>query len=275
VIRDRSGTCIDLAICYAALANAVGIDARLALIPGHCFPVFHLKGGIVALEATGVAGGRRFGSYSFKDIHEAGMKTLRSNLATGQIVFVNLRDLWTRGVSNPELPELPADILTRWGLSVDGPQIQAKGRPAQDQQKPQQETPPEQKQQVRRSPFTGTWTGSVRQVPPGGRTVSFPVALEIQRARNGGYVINAVAQATLPSGYGTVTLRVKQRASGQIQNGRLVFRGIWKTQTLLETGQEQRVTPDVGVAWLDGGSLVGKSGNDADGYVQWRLARRG
>ena len=66
VIRDRSGTCIDLAILYASMVNAVGLEPHLALIPGHCFPVVRLPGGqLVAVEATGLAGGLRFGSAGF------------------------------------------------------------------------------------------------------------------------------------------------------------------------------------------------------------------
>ncbi len=38
VLQNRAGTCVDLAILYASVCEAVGLDAVLVLIDGHCFP---------------------------------------------------------------------------------------------------------------------------------------------------------------------------------------------------------------------------------------------
>lgn len=122
VIRDRSGTCIDLAILFAAMANAVGLDPYLALIPGHCFPFVKLPGGnLYAVETTGVAGGIRFGSADFGKAQEIGNDELRKALGSGRLHIVELRDNWTKGVSNPELEDFPPDILQKWGLREELP----------------------------------------------------------------------------------------------------------------------------------------------------------
>ena len=120
VLRDKSGTCIDLAILYAASANAVGIHSYLALIPGHCFPVFRLpkSGNLIAVEATGVAGGLKFGAADFKKVFEYGLKELGDTLNGDKFYLVDCQELWTRGISNPELETLPPDILERWGIKI-------------------------------------------------------------------------------------------------------------------------------------------------------------
>jgi hypothetical protein len=117
VIRDRSGTCIDLAILYASMANALGLDPYLALIPGHCFPFVKLPSGAAfSVEATGIGGGLRYGSADFDRAQQIGNKELADARADGRIFEVEVRDNWTKGVSNPELEDFPADILQRWGL---------------------------------------------------------------------------------------------------------------------------------------------------------------
>lgn len=53
-LNRTSGTCLDLAICYAALMEAVGIKSYVALIPGHAIPVIELpnSGDMYAIEST-------------------------------------------------------------------------------------------------------------------------------------------------------------------------------------------------------------------------------
>ena len=57
VLRAKSGTCIDLAILYATLAESVGMHAYLMLVPGHCFSVVNVSGQMIAVENTGLGGG--------------------------------------------------------------------------------------------------------------------------------------------------------------------------------------------------------------------------
>jgi hypothetical protein len=55
VLRNRAGTCIDLAIFYASVCQAVGLDPVLYVIPGHCFPAVKVPGrrdAVWAVETT-------------------------------------------------------------------------------------------------------------------------------------------------------------------------------------------------------------------------------
>jgi hypothetical protein len=137
-MRDRSGTCIDLAILYAAMANAVGLEAHLALIPGHCFPVIKLPSGRLAgVETTGIQGGRRTGSAAFARVQPYADDEYAKATADGRIYEIDVRALWTRGISNPEMEELPPDILERWGISEEGrPGPRPPGRPTSDRPPP-------------------------------------------------------------------------------------------------------------------------------------------
>ncbi|MBM4042113.1 MAG: hypothetical protein FJ290_26755 [Planctomycetes bacterium] len=115
-IQKKSGTCIDLAILYAAMLNSVNIKPYLVSMDNHCFPVGQSPSGrFIAVEATGVGGGPGR-SMNFDQAVEAGMKTLAQVNRNGRFTLIDVRDCWMRGVSNPELPELPPDILEKWGI---------------------------------------------------------------------------------------------------------------------------------------------------------------
>ncbi|MBI4613161.1 MAG: hypothetical protein HY720_06075 [Planctomycetes bacterium] len=112
-IRDRSGSCIDLAILYASVVNEIGLPPYLAVVPGHCFAAVRLPGGdLAAVEVTGVSKG----AASFDEMLQAGNLELQEALADGRIHLLDLRDLWGQGVAGPDLESLPADILARWGI---------------------------------------------------------------------------------------------------------------------------------------------------------------
>ncbi len=115
VLRDRSGTCIDLAILYASLLHATGLPAYLCVVPGHCFPVVGLPdGGLGAVEVTGVGGGGRMGAAAatFGDVLLYGQRELEQALQ-GPHVLVDLRHEWTHGVSCPELPPIQPDFVDK------------------------------------------------------------------------------------------------------------------------------------------------------------------
>lgn len=118
VLRDRSGTCIDLAILYAALVHATGLPALLCVVPGHCFPVAGLPDGqLAAVEVTGVGGGGRMGAdaATFGDVFLYGQRELAEALA-GPHVLIDLRYHWTHGVSCPELPPVAPDFVEKTQL---------------------------------------------------------------------------------------------------------------------------------------------------------------
>ena len=113
VLRDKSGTCVDLAILWASVCEAVGLETILVVIPGHAFPVVILPDGrFLPIESTLISGPQ--GAADFDQALEAGFKQL-PELRRGMHYLVNVRDMQQQGVLSPELPALEADILQRWG----------------------------------------------------------------------------------------------------------------------------------------------------------------
>jgi hypothetical protein len=116
-IRKRSGTCIDLAILYAAMMQSVGIKPYLVTLDGHCFPIgCTASGTFIPVEATCVGGGGK-NSDDFATAYKIGLKEWRQLQQTGRFVLVDLEKCWSNGISPPELDPLPPDILERWKLT--------------------------------------------------------------------------------------------------------------------------------------------------------------
>jgi hypothetical protein len=115
-IEKRSGTCIDLAILYAAMIKSIGITPYLVSKDGHCFPMGVTPNGqIIAVEATCVRGGAD--SDNFDKAVQIGAKEWQEVNKTGRFNLVKLDELWGSGISPPELEHMPADILERWNIS--------------------------------------------------------------------------------------------------------------------------------------------------------------
>jgi len=113
VLRDKSGTCVDLAILYASVCEAVGLKAILIVIPGHAFPVVVLPDGrSLPVESTAISGPQ--GAAPFNTAVQIGSQNL-SQLQAGMYYAVNVEAMHQEGVVSPELPKLEADILKRWG----------------------------------------------------------------------------------------------------------------------------------------------------------------
>lgn len=118
-IQKRSGTCIDLAILYAAMMESVGIPSRLVGLKGHVFPIAELPNGtLLPVEATGVGGGGD-ASMDFVEAVKTGQKEWKELQDSGEYVLIDCQKLWGWGISSPELEPLPADILERWGITED------------------------------------------------------------------------------------------------------------------------------------------------------------
>jgi len=262
VIRDKSGTCIDLAILYAALANNVGLRPYLAFIPGHCFPVFQLpSGNVVAVESTGVGGGLRHGTAPFDKMLQYGLKELAAARKDGRIHLIDCYTLWTGGIANPELASLPPDILTKWGIRRDLPAGAAApaGQPA--------------KQPARQAAsFEGAWGGSVSETLQDGSTLTYPVAIVIKRQQDGTYLVRSEARAQLRTPQGPANVNMQEEFVGQVQQGKLLFRGRRKVVTV--NGKPVQRGLDQGIAQIQGGKLVGRTGNDTEGYTPFSLSRK-
>ena len=147
-IRKRTGTCIDLALLYASMMNAVGIKPVLVMLDGHAFPLgITPSGNMVPVETTGVGGGGR-NSFNFVQAVQVGQKELKQIQENGRFVMVNLQKAWAAGITPPELPALPPDILDRWKITAEvrgGGQPAApaaEGTPASPPQAPAPPTPP-------------------------------------------------------------------------------------------------------------------------------------
>ncbi len=116
-IEKRSGTCIDLAILYAAMMNSVGIKPLLVSLDGHCFPMGVTPSGqFVPVEATCVGGGGK-DSLEFEKAVKIGLKEWSDLQKSGRFVITDCQQCWGAGISPPELDPLPADILERWKIT--------------------------------------------------------------------------------------------------------------------------------------------------------------
>lgn len=115
VFRDKSGTCVDLAITYAALAEAVGLKANLLVVPGHTFAIIKLPDGeMMPVENTGLGGGNQ--KLSFEDAVKVGIKEVQE-YTQGPYYLVNVEEQWdVHRVPNPELQQLGTDFLAKSGI---------------------------------------------------------------------------------------------------------------------------------------------------------------
>lgn len=116
VFRDKTGTCIDLAITYAALAESVGLHANLMVVPGHTFAVIQLPNGkYFPVENTSLGGGNQ--RAGFEQAVQAGLKEFNEYRRDGRFYLVDVQKEWdTDRVPTPELPQLATDFLAKSGI---------------------------------------------------------------------------------------------------------------------------------------------------------------
>lgn len=112
VMRNRAGTCIDLAIFYASCCQATGLKPILHTIPGHCFCAIRLPSGkLVAVEATMVT------KFTFDQAVKRGQEELDDIVKKGlPHSAVDVQAMHDLGVRAPELPALPTSALNDWGI---------------------------------------------------------------------------------------------------------------------------------------------------------------
>ncbi len=113
-ILDREGTCIDLALMYASLVSAQGLEnVYIMLVPGHAFPIVRLpqSGKMIPIETTTLNGGA-----SFKQAIQTAVQNWEQKYSNGPHLLVDVRTWQASGVTPPELPPLPPDILERKGI---------------------------------------------------------------------------------------------------------------------------------------------------------------
>ena len=114
VLRDRSGTCIDTAIFFAALAMSQGLKAYLVLMPGHAFTIVQLPSGqLLPIETTML--NHKVG---FQEAVKMGIRVAQQAFS-GPHIVVDIASLQAKGIVPPELPQLPPNILEQWGYSLN------------------------------------------------------------------------------------------------------------------------------------------------------------
>jgi hypothetical protein len=112
VLRNRAGTCVDLAVLFASACEAVGLRPVLVVIPGHCFPACYLPSGqLVAVESTMI------GKADFKQAFEYGMKEL-ADARQSVSYLIDVQEHRALGVYCIDLPEPPLNYLDELGYKT-------------------------------------------------------------------------------------------------------------------------------------------------------------
>ena len=93
------------------------------------------------------------------------------------------------------------------------------------------------------------------------------------RPRDGGtFGVSALARARMPADGRQIDVEASWEGIGRVDGSALAVQGTKKTYRV---GAEQRNDPpDDTTMRIEGGRLVGRLGNDEDGYTDFRLDRR-
>jgi hypothetical protein len=114
VLQNKAGTCIDLAIFYGSVCEAVGLRPVLFLVPGHCFPGAYLpkSGRLCAVETTLV------GRATFAQAVRRGLEEVAEADKNGQYFAARIAVLREAGIHGLELPALPPSTLRDLGIGI-------------------------------------------------------------------------------------------------------------------------------------------------------------
>jgi hypothetical protein len=127
VLHNHAGTCIDLAIMWASMCEAVGLEPVLYVIPHHCFCAIKLPGGqFIAIEATAV------GQVPFEKLIELGNQDLQK-AQNGPSIVVDVALMRKAGIQSLDLPAISPTFLTDEGYRFEAqPQQRQQRHVAQD-----------------------------------------------------------------------------------------------------------------------------------------------
>ena len=145
VLKNKAGTCIDLAILFGSLCQAVGLEPVLYNIPGHTFPAVRLPNSkkVLAVEATLI--GRGSFLDAVKRAEESNMKQMRAGDKPYTEVWV--AKLQKNGAVPMDLPGVGEDPLEKWGIKMPK-QLPGAGQKGGENPGPRPVA----------SPLVGTWT---------------------------------------------------------------------------------------------------------------------
>lgn len=178
VIRIKAGTCADLAVFWASVCKAAGLETTVCCVPGHAFPAIVLPESkkLVPIEATFIL--RR----SFDDALKQGIKTLSGNRQKGTIFEVKISDYRAEGVHCLDLPRVESDYLQRLSYKLDIQLLKRTDNRQTDSRTPsqttnQQDSPESQKQAeaMRPKELCGIWRS---QFAVNGGTMVVAVSLD-------------------------------------------------------------------------------------------------
>lgn len=236
VLRDKSGTCVDLAILFASVCESVGLKVALISITGHVYPVIYLpkSGRPYAIETTAVGGAAVGGAYAFSVAEAIGAKRL-SELRPGQYSWVDVEEWRQNGVIGPELSPLPAGVVTKdWGYRED---VKSPVR------MPKQDNEPEA-QQGGAVGFRGSYTmqGYNQEMPLDMAMVQNQTAVSGKMSLNDGVLQGAFAGSLNGEAF-QVTAELKNQNTGMVLGVRFAgglqgktISGRWQN-TMNESGQ--------------------------------------
>ena len=268
VIRDKSGTCIELAALYCSMAHSVGLKPYMVLIPGHAFALIRLpSGNLLPIETTGIGGGKTHGA-AFDAVIESAVGTYKKAAAEGRVLEIDVEDCWTRGVSSPELAAVPTDVLQRWNIVAVAHSPAPAPGPASPSQ-PQQPSQPQPQPQPQWSP-AGFWAGTAtNQYPP----MTYPMQVQISGGQGGQFTANWSGRATVTDMYGRqMVYQITEIFVGQLQGDRLVMQG--QSKTVVANGMQQQAPTDSMTVHLEGAELVGDVTLATGGRTTWRARKR-
>jgi hypothetical protein len=121
VLKNKAGTCIDLAILYGSMCQAVGLEPVLYNIPGHCFPAVKLpkSGRVIPVESTMI------GKNSFEEAVKYAQEKHIQPILNGQMPYdeAYIAKLHKTGAVPMDLPSVGEDPLEKWGVKMPTPQV--------------------------------------------------------------------------------------------------------------------------------------------------------
>ena len=119
VLRNRAGTCIDLAVTWASVWEAVGLEPAIVVVPGHAFPAVKLP-----VSQKWIANESTMLNSSFKEAIERGNATL-AEAQKGDHYLIEITATRNTGVLGLDLPDVSEGYLSNLGYSFTAEQFQA------------------------------------------------------------------------------------------------------------------------------------------------------
>ena len=164
MLRNKAGTCADLAVFWASVGKAAGMETVICSVPGHAFPAFILPESkqLLPLESTLIL------TEDFSEALKVGRATMQKFINEGTIMTTNINELRSEGVYCLDLPAVDEDYLKNLGYEMDLQLVTPQGNTGGGQHTgggQQQDNRGENNQPIRKSKLpqqlTGVWVSEV------------------------------------------------------------------------------------------------------------------